>query len=63
MSTICEAWLCVLQDVDGHEETELVTIERNRDGSPPLIEVTNGIRVTCIEPATASATGAATTAA
>jgi hypothetical protein len=59
MSTIREAWLSVLQDADGREETELVTIERNTDGAPPVIELTNGIRVTCIEPADAA--GAAST--
>jgi hypothetical protein len=47
MSTHREAWLCVLQDADGNEETELVTIERNGECAPPLIELTNGVRVTC----------------
>jgi hypothetical protein len=52
MSSHREAWLCVLQDADGNEETELVTIERNGDGAPPLIELTNGVRITCTLPAT-----------
>ena len=43
MSNLREAWLCVLQDADGNEETELITIERGREG-PPVIEVTNGVR-------------------
>jgi hypothetical protein len=33
MSTGREAWLCVVEDADGNEETELVTIERNGDGA------------------------------
>lgn len=32
MSTIREAWLSVVQDGDGREETELVTIDRDADG-------------------------------
>jgi hypothetical protein len=56
MSSRREAWLCVLQDADGNEETELVTIERNGEGAPPLIELTNGTRVTCTQPAGESAT-------
>jgi hypothetical protein len=56
MSTRREAWLCVLQDADGNEDTELVTIEWDGDGAPPLIELTNGVRVTCTQPASASAT-------
>jgi hypothetical protein len=58
MSTIREAWLCVLQDADGNEETELVTIERRGEGAPPLIELTNGVRVTCTQSAAASTTAA-----
>jgi len=50
-----EAWLCVLRDADGHEETELVMIEWNGDGAPALIELTNGVRVTCTQPVAASA--------
>ncbi len=63
MSTRREAWLCVLQDADGNEETELVTIERNGDGAPPVIELTNGVRVTCTLPASVSANGEARVAA
>jgi hypothetical protein len=55
-----EKWLCVLQDADGNEETGLVTIERNGDRAPPLIELTNGLRVTCTLPA--STTGEAVAA-
>ena len=54
MSSRLEAWLCVLQDADGNEETELITIDRNGDGCAPVIEVTNGVRITCTQPATIS---------
>ncbi len=54
MSTRREAWLCVVEDADGHEETELGTIEWNGDGAPPLLELTNGVRVTCTLPASVS---------
>jgi hypothetical protein len=58
MSTCREAWLCVLQDADGNEEMELIMIERGREDAAPVIEVTNGVRITCTQPATSSATGA-----
>jgi hypothetical protein len=58
-----EAWLCVLQDADGSEETELITIGPAGDGAPPVIELTNGVRITCTLPATMRATGAKTVAA
>jgi hypothetical protein len=58
MTSSREAWLCVLQDADGNEETELITIERGREGTAPVIEVTNGVRITCTQPATMTATGA-----
>lgn len=45
-----ESWTAVVQDADGVEETELVTIERDGDG-PPVIELTDGRRITCVEPA------------
>ncbi len=63
MSTHREAWLCVLQDADGNEETELVTIEWNEDRAPPVIELTNGVRVTCTLPASRSPNGEARVAA
>jgi hypothetical protein len=63
MSADREAWLCVVEDADGNEETELVTIERNGDGGPPLIELTNGLRVTCTLPASANKRGDASVAA
>lgn len=44
MSSLREAWLCVFQDADGHEETELITIECNGDGRASAIELTNGLR-------------------
>jgi hypothetical protein len=59
MSTHREAWLCVTQDADGNEETELVTIERTGDGAPLVIELTNGLRVTCTQSVTTSAIGSA----
>ena len=52
MSNHREAWLWILQDADGNEETELITIQRGRDGSAPVIELTNGVRITCTLPAT-----------
>jgi hypothetical protein len=54
---------CVVQDTDGNEETDLVTIEWSGDGAPPLIELTNGMRVTCTLAANASTTGGARVAA
>jgi hypothetical protein len=54
MSNLREAWFCVLQDADGNEETELVMIERGRHGAVPVIELTNGMRITCTQPATIS---------
>jgi len=39
MSSLREAWLCVLQEMDGQEETELVTIERNGEDCAPVIEL------------------------
>ena len=50
MLSLREAWLCVLQDADGMEEPELITIERAGDGAPPVIELTNGVRITCTLP-------------
>jgi hypothetical protein len=63
MSSFREAWLCVLQDADGNEETELITIERDGRGAPPVIELTNGARITCTEPANVSGAGAESVAA
>jgi hypothetical protein len=42
--------VCVLQDADGNEETELITIELAGDGAPPVIELTTGVRITCTQP-------------
>ena len=55
MSSLREAWLCVLQEMDGQEETELVTIERNGEDCAPVIELTNGVRITCTQSATTCA--------
>ena len=33
MTSLPETWLCVLQDADDNEETELLTIERVGDGA------------------------------
>jgi hypothetical protein len=52
MTSRRETWLCVFQDADSNEETELITIDRGRDGSAPVIELTNGVRITCTLPAT-----------
>jgi hypothetical protein len=57
MSSLREAWLCVLQDADGNEETELITIERAGNGAPPVIELTTGVRITCTQATTLRATG------
>lgn len=51
MPRMREAWTAVVQDADGVEETELVTIERDGEGAPPVIELTDGRRITCVEPA------------
>jgi hypothetical protein len=45
-----EAWLAVVQDEDGSEETEVVTIDHS--GPAPVIEITDGRRITCIRPTT-----------
>lgn len=48
------AWLAVVQNGDDQvEETELVTIEF-RDGQPAVIELTDGRRITLLEPAGSS---------
>jgi hypothetical protein len=47
MTSRRETWLCVLQDADDNEETELITIERACDGAAPVIELTNGVGITC----------------
>jgi hypothetical protein len=57
MTSRRETWLCVLQDADDNEETELITIERACDGDAPVIELTNGVRITRTRPATLRATG------
>jgi hypothetical protein len=54
MPSLREAWLCVLQDADGNEEAELITIERDGGGAP-VIELTNGVRITCTQPVITSA--------
>jgi hypothetical protein len=53
MPSLREAWLCVLQDADGNEEAELITIEDG--GGAPVIELTNGVRITCTQPVITSA--------
>jgi hypothetical protein len=55
MSNCREAWLCVHQDADDNQETELITIERASADSPPVIELTNDVRITCTQPAAMSA--------
>ena len=52
-----EAWLAVVQDTDGNEESELVTISYP-DGLP-VIELTDGSRITAVEPAVETARDAA----
>ncbi len=46
-----QAWLAVVQHGDDEpEETEVVTIEQG-EGLPPVIELTDGTRITCVSPA------------
>lgn len=47
-----EAWLATVQSGDDptDQETELVTVEFH-DGEPAIIELTNGQRITLLEPA------------
>jgi hypothetical protein len=44
-----ESWLAVVQTADGEEETELVVIDA-APGCPPVIELSDGVRITCVEP-------------
>jgi len=46
-----KAWLRLLQRADDKQETELITIERNGDGAPPVIECTHGVRIIRTSPA------------
>lgn len=55
MDTHREAWLAVVQDGDETEETELVTLEGAHAEPGATIELTDGRRITLIEPATAAA--------
>ncbi len=50
---IREAWIATVQHGDDptDQETELVTIEREGDFGPPIIELTDGTRIQCVEPA------------
>jgi hypothetical protein len=50
-ATTRRAWTAVVQDADGNQETELVTIVQASIDEPPLIELTDGTRITCVEPA------------
>lgn len=49
MTVSREAWLATVQDGED-QETELVTIE-SVDGEPRVIELTDGRRITLLEPA------------
>lgn len=56
MSTVSrEAFIAVVQNGDDpvEQETELVTVEFV-DGEPHIIELTNGQRITLLEPAEAA---------
>jgi hypothetical protein len=44
------AWFGVVQHPDGETTEELVTIEETA-GRPPVIELTDGTRITCVDPA------------
>jgi len=51
-----ESWLAVVQDGDGPEdqETELVTLDGVRADPGGTIELTDGRRITLVEPAEAA---------
>lgn len=51
-----EAWLAVVQDGEGHadQETELVTLDRIHAEAGGVIELTDGRRITLLEPAEAA---------
>ncbi len=48
-----ESWICVVQNGDDEtqQETELVTLERLRAEPGGVIELTDGRRITLLEPA------------
>lgn len=46
-----EAWLAVVQDADGSEETEVVTLEGATGTAGATIELTDGSRITLTAPA------------
>lgn len=48
-TTTRKAWTAVVQDADGNQETEVVTITDAE--TLPVIELTDGTRITCVEPA------------
>lgn len=51
MSTLTEAWTAVVQDADGQEETELVTLRGAHAEPGATIETTDGQRITLVAPA------------
>ncbi|HVM69557.1 MAG TPA: hypothetical protein VM204_06950 [Gaiellaceae bacterium] len=46
-----EAWIGVVQDADGNEETELVTLDGAHAEPGATIELTDGQRITLTAPA------------
>jgi len=51
MSVSREAWLAVVQNGDHAEETEVVTLEGLTAAPGATIEMTDGQRITLVEPA------------
>lgn len=50
-----QAWIAVVQDADGNEETEVVTITSSTAREGTIIDLTDGTRITLVEPATEAA--------
>lgn len=50
-TTTREAWTAVVQDADGNQETELLTLTGAHAEPGATFELTDGTRITCVEPA------------
>lgn len=46
-----EAWTAVVQDAEGNEEIELVTLTGAHAEPGATLELTDGTRITCVSPA------------
>lgn len=51
MSTTTEAWHAVVQDADGEQEAEIVTLTGAHAEPGATIELTDGVRITLSAPA------------